>query len=96
MRKIFKKFKIVRLFLIIIILYFGNKFVDQQSKINLYNSQKEEYEFKIDEAIKYNEELLATKENLNSEEYIKKISREKLDMYSENEKIYVNKTNKSN
>ena len=45
---------------------------------------------KIKEAETYNETLIATKDNLDSKEYIEKICREKLDMYSENEKVYIN------
>ena len=35
------------------------------------------------------EELLVTQENVNSEEYIEKIAREKLDMYLPNETVYI-------
>ena len=38
----------------------------------------------------YNETLLETKDNLESKEYIETICREKLDMYYENEKVYIN------
>ena len=33
--------------------------------------------------------LYPNKSNLNSKEYIEKIAREKLDMYTENERVYV-------
>ena len=35
------------------------------------------------------EELKTTKENINSEEYIEEVAREKLDMYLPNEKVYI-------
>ena len=37
----------------------------------------------------YNQTLIATRDNLDSKEYIEAISREKLDMYSENERVYI-------
>ena len=43
-----------------------------------------------DIAKNYNETLVATKSNLDSKEYIEAISREKLDMYSSNERVYIN------
>ena len=40
----------------------------------------------------YQESLNATKDNINSEEYIEQIAREKLDMYLPNEKVYIDKS----
>ena len=58
--------------------------------LNSYDSQKQYYSKKIEEAKNYNETLVATKSNLDSKEYIEAISREKLDMYSSNERVYIN------
>lgn len=90
MKSFFKKKLIQKLFLIGFILYVTVIFVNQQQTLNSYKSQKEYYSVKIEEAEKYNETLLATKDNLESKEYIESISREKLDMYSENERVYIN------
>ena len=35
------------------------------------------------------EQLLETKANINSKEYIEEVAREKLDMYLPNEKVYI-------
>ena len=35
------------------------------------------------------EKLIKTKENLNSNEYVERVAREKLDMYYPNEKVYI-------
>ena len=76
--------------IIVFIIYIGIVFFNQQQTLASYNSQKDYYSEKIEQAKEYNETLLAKKENLNSKEYIETICREKLDMYSENEKVYIN------
>ena len=54
---------------------------------------QEYYESKIKDAQAYNETLISEKSNLNSEEYIEKIAREKLNMYTENERVYIDINN---
>lgn len=76
--------------IIVFIIYVTIIFFNQQQTLASYNSQKDYYSQKISEAKKYNDTLLTTKENLNSDEYIETICREKLDMYSKNEKVYIN------
>lgn len=76
--------------IIVFIIYVAIVFFNQQQTLASYNSQKDYYSQKIAEAKEYNETLSATKENLNSDEYIETICREKLDMYSKNEKVYIN------
>ena len=43
----------------------------------------------FDEKKEYKEELIATKDNINSLEYIESVAREKLNMYMPNEKVYI-------
>ena len=83
--KLFKKICIF-----IFIIYVAVIFTNQQKTLASYNTQKDYYIEKIEEAEEYNETLIATKDNLESKEYIEAICREKLDMYSENEKVYIN------
>lgn len=83
--KLFKKICII-----VFIIYVAIVFINQQQTLASYNSQQEYYIEKIDEANKYNQTLVATKDNLDSKEYIETICREKLDMYSKNEKVYIN------
>jgi len=90
MKNFFKSKLISKLFLIGFIIYITVVFVNQQQTLNSYKSQKEYYSVKIEEAEEYNQTLLATKDNLESKEYIEAISREKLDMYSKNERVYIN------
>ena len=90
MKNFFRTKLIGKLFLIVFLIYVTVVFVNQQQTLNSYKSQKEYYSLKIEEAEEYNATLLATKDNLDSKEYIREISREKLDMYSENERVYIN------
>lgn len=85
MKNLFRKLCIIAFLIYIIVVLIG-----QQQTLTSYNSQKEYYAEKIEEAKEYNETLVATKDNLDSKEYIETICREKLNMYSENEKVYIN------
>lgn len=84
-KKLFKKLCIIAFLIYIAVVLIG-----QQETLVSYNSQKEYYSEKIEEAKEYNETLIATRDNLDSKEYIETICREKLNMYSENEKVYIN------
>lgn len=86
---IFKVNKILNLLLILVIIYFIFTFINQQSKLNSHNKDISYYSTQIEELEEEKEELLATQENVGSEEYIEKIAREKLDMYLPNETVYV-------
>lgn len=64
-------------------------FINQQKTLNSYETSRKYSEQKLQEVKKHQENLLAMKENINSDEYIEKIARENLDMYLPNEKIYM-------
>ena len=86
MKNLFKPKKIV---LVVLILYFVVTFVKQQKSINAYKTEQNYYMSKIKEQKECNEQLIATKENISSPEYIEKMAREKLDMYLPNERVYI-------
>lgn len=90
MKRFFERNVIKKLILIVFLIYVSVVFVNQQQTLNSYQSQKEHYSMQIEDALEYNETLLATKENLESDEYIEAICREKLDMFSKNERVYIN------
>ena len=90
MKNFFKKHLIKKICLIVFLVYVVFIFFNQQQTLISYNSQKEYYSAKIEDAKKYKDTLLATKDNLDSKEYIESISREKLDMYAKNERVYIN------
>lgn len=89
MMNIIKINKVLTLLLILVILYFLFTFVNQQTKLNSYNRDISYYTTQIEELEEKKEELLATEKNVNSEEYIEKVAREKLDMYLPNETVYI-------
>ena len=90
MKNIVFKNLIKKICIIAFIIYAAVSFVKQQQTLNSYNTQKKYYAEKIQEAKSYNETLLTTIDNLDSKEYIETISREKLNMYSPNERVYIN------
>ncbi len=85
-----KKSKLLKKVLFVAIaIYIIYIFLHQQSILNSYAKSQDYYQGQIEEKIAYRETLYETKENINSEEYIEKIAREKLDMYLPNEKVFI-------
>ena len=93
MKNILKNKFIKKVCLLVFVVYISVIMINQQKTINSYDSQQEYYESKIKDAQAYNETLISEKSNLNSEEYIEKIAREKLNMYTENERVYIDINN---
>lgn len=81
--------KLYKMLVICVIIYAIYIFNLQQEKLNTFAKDKQYYESQIEDLQAKNEELLETKENVNSPEYIEKIAREKLEMYLPNERVYV-------
>lgn len=75
--------------LLVIFLYFSYIAVSQQRLINAKNIELSKLEEKIKNEEKLNEELKKEKENIQTDEYIEKIAREKLGMVKKNERVYV-------
>ena len=78
-----------RMFFVIAIIYVATTFINQQKSLNAYKNEQEALNQKIAQQQEYKSELLTTKENISSPEYIEQIAREKLDMYLPNEKVYI-------
>lgn len=83
-KKIYKK-----LFLLIFAIYVIYTFAMQQQTLNAYKAEENRYNVEIEEAKKEQEKLIETKNNINSDEYIEQIAREKLNMYLPNERVYI-------
>lgn len=81
--------KLYKVLLVIGIIYFAYFFSLQQEKLDSYGKDKKYYESQIEDLKRQKEDLLKTKENVNSPEYIEEMAREKLDMYLPNERVYV-------
>ena len=79
-----------KLILIAIGIYAITTFFNQQNILNTYATNSEELTNQIAEAKEQNEKLKDKKQNVNSEQYIEEMSREKLDMYLPNERVYIN------
>ena len=54
-----------------------------------YAQEKEQYNDQIETAKDEQEKLQNMKDNINSNEYIEEIAREKLGMYYPNERVYI-------
>ena len=85
-KKIYKK-----LLLMVISLYVIITLVNQQKVLNNYNKEQKELSKKVEEKTEYQEQLIKTKENVDSLEYIEQVAREKLEMYLPNERVYEDK-----
>lgn len=79
-----------RLVLIAIGIYAITTFFNQQNILNTYANSSEELNNQIVAAKDQNEKLKEMKQNVNSEQYIEEMAREKLDMYLPNERVYIN------
>lgn len=92
MKKLMNNVKklIKRLIIVCIIIYAVITFFNQQKILNTYASNDAELDKKLVQAQEYQEELNKIKNNVNSNEYIEGVAREKLDMYLPNERVYLN------
>lgn len=87
--KISFKSIITKFFILFILVYVGTTLINQQKKLDSYESNISYLNDKIKTENEYKTELMATKENINSQEYVEKMAREKLNMYKPNEKVYI-------
>ena len=78
-----------RLLIFAFIIYFVYTLIMQQKTLNSYSSEEAKYNNKIEVAQEEQNELQSMKDNINSDEYIEQIAREKLGMYYPNEKVYI-------
>lgn len=89
MKNIQNKNLLKKVLLIGIAIYVIYTFFAQQKMLNRYQAEQKRYLEQIAEAKEQQDELKATKENINSKEYIEEVAREKLDMYLPNERVYI-------
>ena len=78
-----------RLVLVFLAIYAITTFFNQEKILKTYAANSKDLEKQIAEAREYNEELQEKKDNVNSNEYIEEMAREKLDMYLPNERVYI-------
>lgn len=87
--KINLKSLLTKLILVLVGIYLVITFIAQQKKINAYNYNIDYLSSEIDEQNEHKNELTATRDNINSPDYIEQVAREKLNMYKPNEKVYI-------
>lgn len=85
-KKLYKK-----LLILLVLIYAIFTLINQQKVLNQYSKTSKELTKQIEDEEVYNKELIAEKDNVNSEEFIEQMAREKLDMYYPNEKVYLDK-----
>ena len=76
-------------FALVVFTYAVITLINQQITLNRYKETEAKLTEQIEKENKYKDELIATKDNVNSEEFIEQMAREKLDMYLPTEKVYV-------
>ena len=81
--------KMLSIILLAAITYASIVFVRQQVKLNSYKDEISYYNSQIEDLNSKQQELLAVQDNVNSNEYIEKVAREKLEMYLPNEIVYI-------
>lgn len=90
MKRIFRNKKILKVIIILIALsYFIYVLIKQQTTLNSYQTEQDYVSSQIQDQQEYKNELADMEANINSDEYIEQIARDKLDMYLPNERVYV-------
>lgn len=90
MKRIFRNKKILKVIIILIVLsYFIYVLIKQQTTLNSYQTEQDYVSSQIHDQQEYKNELADMEANINSDEYIEQIARDKLDMYLPNERVYV-------
>ena len=90
MKRILRNKKILKVIIILIILsYFIYVLIKQQTTLNSYQTEQDYVSSQIQDQQEYKNELAEMEANINSDEYIEQIARDKLDMYLPNERVYV-------
>ena len=83
-KKLYKKIPIL-----VFAIYVIYTLISQQQILNSYKVEANKYTNDIQQAQAEQEKLNETKNNINSNEYIEQIAREKLGMYLPNERVYI-------
>ena len=90
MKNLFRNKKILKIIIILIVLsYFIYILINQQKTLNSYKSEQDYVSSQIQDQQEYKNELADIEANINSDEYIEQIARDKLGMYFPNERVYV-------
>lgn len=84
------KKKIIRNIVIFLaFLYVIYTLLNQQKVLNQYAQNSKDLNSQIEEEEEYKDELAKKQTDINSNEFIEDMARDKLDMYLPNEKVYI-------
>lgn len=84
-----KKFRFNRVLIICLVIYLLYVFISKQQVLATYKKEGQNYINLIAQEQQRNAELLETRDNIDSTEYIEEIARDKLGMYLPNERVYI-------
>lgn len=84
-----KKSRVGLFILLIFMLYFAWEMVGQQKILYAKGAELQKMNTKVTEESKMNDELNKEQQNMNSNEYIEKVAREKLGMVKKGERVFV-------
>lgn len=82
-----------KVFIMSLLVYATYVIIGQQKTLNSYKKNQQYYQEQINEQLAYQKDLNDTKTSVNSQEYIEKEARERLDMFLPNERVYIDSTN---
>ena len=75
--------------ILILVIYAILTFINQQKTLNQYSKNYDDFTSQIEKQKEYNEQLSKKKQEIQSDNFIEDMAREKLDMYLPNEKVYM-------
>ena len=84
-----KKLNLKRILIIGIVIYVLYTLISRQQVLASYQKEEQYYKTLIAQEEQRNSDLLETKSNINSTEFIEEIARDKLGMYLPNERVYI-------
>jgi len=73
----------------VIVIYTIVYYINQQKKLDKYETEQSYYKAQIEELQIEQEDLKKDQDNMNSSEYIEEQARSKMDMYYPNERVYI-------
>ncbi len=85
-----KKSRLGLFIILAVIIYLSCIMIDQQRIIYAKQEERREIERKIEEQNRINKSLKRQKEDINSDEFIERVAREKLGLIKPGEKVFIN------
>ena len=84
-----KKSKVVLMIFVVVLIYFSYTVIKQQLLLDNKKDQLEAIEKKVADETELNKDLKKLEEDVNSNEYIEKVAREKIGLVKDGERVFV-------